>query len=853
MKAAVKAGLVGGVCGLALVNSIPVFAQQDAPVTVQEAGSPAPPAAAPAAEPAPAQPASTAGGLQDIVVTARRKEENLQNVPIAVTAIGSEGLQRQQITDSRSLLAAVPGIAQPTRLAGNPNVTALTRIRGVPGVSTYFGGAPSVNAQYSYYAPFFDVQSVQVLKGPQGTLFGQASNAGAIVIEPNKPGNAFAGNILAEAGSYGRRNVEGAIDIPLVEDRILIRLAGKSFFRDGYIKDTITGAKFGQEDYKIARGTIVIKPTDTIENTTLVQGEWDGYIGQNASTLGDFNFAPASQLPLIATQAALNGMTLEQWNTARDQALATQLAIGPYKTQGYSTVCPGFTPTPPGPDFTSRQPSGCPGGRGTHKAFLLVNTTQWEVANDITLKNIASLSWGSIHNGQIDGDQTRLLLRQSNPLIGVQQKEPRVWSDELQMNGKFGDLDLTAGAFYFQSKQKPEFDRPTYAPFLTNFNTVATTQRAVNTNKSVYAQGTYDLSGWLLEGLSFTGGLRYSHDKAEIQTWVVNPTTFEPISSTGGPGSPAGEASWGRLSYTTGFQYQMSPRTMGYVTLSKGNRTGGLQNIPGQEQFDPDTLTNLEAGIKASFDVGPWSFRTNGSAFYGWFKDVQVSQILLVPIPGTNSSNITQAVTNAAAQTIYGFDGEFEAALNRSLQFRAYLSMNDQYYTKYPTLDRATLQIIDVSDTPIANSPKTKAGFSATYHLPLDEDRFGDVSFGVDFQYQAGFWASVSKPLTPTDPNNPTTGAVCKVRRTAANGYGPLSADGGWAYKNCVPANHNVNLNFNWDRPMGAEGLRASLTVTNVTGFSKPQGTNNNYDSVAYESYLVPIPRSFIFSVGYRF
>ena len=116
-------------------------------------------------------------------------------------------------------------------------------------------------------------------------------------------------------------------------------------------------------------------------------------------------------------------------------------------------------------------------------------------------------------------------------------------------------------------------------------------------------------------------------------------------------------------------------------------------------------------------------------------------------------------------------------------------------YTEYTSFDANTGAVIDLSDTPFPNNPEWKYAISATYHLPFDEDRIGDISIGADYNWADEHWIAV--------------GGECKARRTPANGYGPLSADGGWAYKNCAPTWHNLNAQINWGSP---DGLSASTS-----------------------------------------
>ena len=268
--------------------------------------------------------------------------------------------------------------------------------------------------------------------------------------------------------------------------------------------------------------------------------------------------------------------------------------------------------------------------------------------------------------------------------------------------------------------------------------------------------------------------LRNTWDYSIRTNYVLNPTTFAVTSVRGGPGTPDGEGSWTALSYTLGARYQLNDDTMFFITNSKGHSSGGLQNVAGNEKFDPDSLNNIEVGAKTTFDLGSAvSVRVNAAAHYGWFDDVKVAQLILTTIPGTTGTTFVSATTNAAKAIVKGADLDVTAVVAERLEVSANVNYSKNNYTEYTSFDANTGAVIDLSDTPFPNNPEWKYAISATYHLPFDEERIGDISIGADYNWADEHWIAV--------------GGECKARRTAANGYGPLSADGGWAYKNCVP------------------------------------------------------------------
>ncbi|HWD66563.1 MAG TPA: TonB-dependent receptor plug domain-containing protein, partial [Caulobacteraceae bacterium] len=181
---------------------------------------------------APSQVASAeAPALSEVVVTARRRAENLQKVPVAVTTFSSEKIQEKGITDRTGLADFTPSMI--TITGGYPSEFAYFALRGqgpafgsVPGVVPYFAEVANPVGIDGRVGAYFDLANVQVLAGPQGTLFGKNATGGNILFEPQRPTNVFGGYVQGEYGNYNDRRGEGAINIPIVKDKVLFRLAG---------------------------------------------------------------------------------------------------------------------------------------------------------------------------------------------------------------------------------------------------------------------------------------------------------------------------------------------------------------------------------------------------------------------------------------------------------------------------------------------------------------------------------------------------------------------------------------------------------------------------------------------------
>jgi iron complex outermembrane receptor protein len=840
--AGVRALLLSGAMSLGVVA--PAMAQQAAPTHTDRH-------TATSAQDATSAP--TSSDSDQIIVTARRVEENLQSVPVTVTAITPRQMEIANIYDSYTLLSEVPGVAVFSKIPGNNLLTGLTRVRGVNPVATYFADVPYPAQQWTLYAPFFDIQNVQILKGPQGTLFGQASNAGAEVIMPVRPGETFGGTLESEVGNYGYREVQGALDVPIVPGQVLFRISGKNSFRDGYIRDILSNATMGQEDYDIARASLIVKPTSFLENYTMVQQEHIRNTGNPGAVIGDYDFSTNG---LSGVQAALNGMTPAQWNSARDEILARQLALGPYKFQGWSIGCPASPTGPatvstvPGPNVDAVHPQGCAPGAGHLINYALANTTTLSLGNDFTLKNIIGHVWGKFRQGLFDTDSSRLILIDVNPRSNQYWNPyPESWSDELQFSGKLfnGRMDFVSGLFWYDERLRVR--NPGFSIFFSSLNQSANSTETNSRRESIYGQVNYHLDDFV-HGLTATFGVREDWDYAYRLLRVYNPTTLAVTSTTGGHGNPGGEGRWDALSYTAGLQYQVTPDTMFYFTNAKGHSAGGLQSVTGHEQYEPDTLNNFEIGSKSTFNIGDVRLRTDLAAYYGFYDQVKVQTVVVTTLPGGGQSFIG-AIANAGQARIRGLEAEVDGSLPHQVEFRAFAAYSDAYYTRFPSFT-STGTPLDLSNTPFLNTPRWKVGFSPTYHIPMD-NRYGDVSIGADYTFTSRYWVNTGKPLTPSNPANPDTGAICRERRTAANGYGPLSADGGWAYKDCSPALYNLNMRFGWDNFMGQSGLDASIIVTNVTQNDTAAGVSSVYDSLNFNEIQPNAPRFVYATLRYSF
>ncbi|WP_439134984.1 TonB-dependent receptor plug domain-containing protein, partial [Pseudomaricurvus sp.] len=231
----------------------------------------------------PASNQSSVRHIEEVVVTARRREESAQSVPIAVTALNAGKLKEFKINNLDDLQYFDPSL-NVSASSGRPNAPVFS-LRGIRPTEAIFGQDPTVAIYMAdvVLSPakasnqgMYDLQSVQVLKGPQGTLFGRNTTGGAILLTPQKPGDEFSGNVMAGLGSYGLMETEFGVDLP-VSESFAMRLAGRVTDKDGYQENVAPGPFYGDErgggESYSGRLTAVWDINDNIQNDTIIT--WD--------------------------------------------------------------------------------------------------------------------------------------------------------------------------------------------------------------------------------------------------------------------------------------------------------------------------------------------------------------------------------------------------------------------------------------------------------------------------------------------------------------------------------------------------------------------------------------------------
>lgn len=622
-------------------------------------------------------------GVGDIVVTATRREESMQRVPIAVTAASGEALAQANITNLQSISQLAPGVQiAPQFKPGD----AVFQIRGQVQTDT----APTIDASVGVYFDdvyiarsagslinFVDIERVEVLKGPQGTLFGKNTTGGALRVMSKRPTQKFEGYGLVSYESYDRLKLEGVLNIP-ISNTLAARFAGQYDRKNGgYATNPVTGNKVDTSTSYFGRGSLLWEPNDRL--SALFSGD---YTRVRAGGLAQFlRYYVPENGPFTALEAA------SESGLGFDVAAGTAILQGLARAHG--TRHPGMdlrdvTSSSYSYDFATGGITAV-GGRADPFSRNLTWGTSANISYDFgfgTLKSITA--YRKVKTDiSYDIDGTRFAI-----LDSFQESRARQFSQELLLSGQaLNDrLDWTVGGLYFDEKP---FTSDKVAPLagvssLSGGGGTITLADAHNESWGAFVQGTYKLT----DALSVTAGVRYSEDKRDFDASAFD---FTPTGATScvysaanglatlpnftAPCTISSAAKFNQWSYTGSLNYQIDPSKMVYLRTSRGYRAGGFNpRINAPEvigSFKPEIVTDYEFGVKAE-----WldrALRTNLAVFYSKGTDVQTTVNGISP---TNGNAIT-VVQNIGTRKVKGFEAEVIARPANFLTFNAGLTYLD--------------------------------------------------------------------------------------------------------------------------------------------------------------------------------
>lgn len=612
-----------------------------------------------------AQEAAPASGaaLEEVIVTAERRQQNLQAVPLSVTALGDEAIVAMRIQEASDIGRYTPGVNIGTSAQARSSTT---RIRGIGGAGDGWPGTDSpvgIFVDGVYYGrsadltvDLFDLERIEVLRGPQGTLYGKNVSAGAINIISRKPSETLEGRVEATAGSYDRREFRGYISGPLSES-ISAKLSYSNSQRDGYTKNVFTGQEMDDLNRSSVRGQV----------------RWEGEDSEVLFT-ADYSDIDETSKPTFL----------------------------------FGDSIAGYTP-PTAPDRASLN---------TDSYF---RQSPWSVSltaeHDFSFASLTSISAyrESRYNQHGDGDGTSLTLNGAG-LISYYNNKFDQFTQEVRLSSNTdGRLSWVAGAFYFRSNESMYITHSLGAlpgstvsvlnlanGFGVGPHMTINEQGNQGTSYAAFSQATYNI----FSTVNVTAGLRWTRDEKDgfnatsgqrNVSLFIWPTPFRADVAR----------SWDAVTPKFTIDYTPVEDIFLYATAAKGFKSGGfvgqaVEPVAAATLFNPEYVWNYELGVKSElFD----RMRLNLAVFQMDYTDLQITDII-----GTRRLTV-----NAGEARIRGAELDAEFALTDALNLHAKYSYTDTEYTSFP----ATAASGDLTGKQFVAVPEQEGLIGASYITPI--------------------------------------------------------------------------------------------------------------------------------------
>lgn len=702
-----------------------------------------------------------ARGLEEITVTATRREQNLQEVPISIVAITGDNLVTRGIDNLEEVSQGVPNVL----ITGGGGGTGGTnfRMRGIPNVGTYIDNVWQVGTAGFLTNEFVDIDRVEVLRGPQGTMFGRDSTGGAVRIWTKRPAEEQGGNVTVTLGDYDRRDLKGSFDLP-IGDSIRTKWTAASLNRDGYIESLTTGESGGGVDQEVLRGDIVWDATDTISLRLNYQDEESVFT------------EPRVQDAMFRTYDDPN----PNW---------TKILVG--LPEFYTLVGVDNQGQPVEPYFDPvNQVAGYPGGKVgkwqnrsnstlpnryvTDQASLELT---WQLPYDMNLVILtAKVNQDADSVVDWDNSQYDLVLDMNRSALSMQ-------SNELQLTGSAPWFDWLVGAYDWDQTthtrngrwQALEFQRG-----LLDVNRVLNSA-ACNPPGGIPADyqnctqvysgptgaiaGSYDTrsiaeqDGWALFGevtttlwdkLDLTLGMRQHDQSGYSQNLAANaataakpvePTHFHVGDAFAGTKTGVPNAfQFEKLTVRGVVSYQFTDDINGYFSYSEGFNSGGISapvigGVRTEFPFKPSTLENSEVGIRS--DLFDSTLRLNVTYFNTVWADLQAAGV--VRDPNTGAQIPTLVTTNVGEAEAKGWEVEATWVPTESLLLSLGWGVLDTAYTAIAPGTMAG-HLPFTTGTEFAQAPDRSWTFGAQYTSNIGSS--GRLVSRLDYNYQGQFWRS---------------------------------------------------------------------------------------------------------------
>jgi len=692
--------------------------------------------------------------LEEIIVTARKREESLQESPVAISAFSAESLREAGISNMRDLSGSVPGL----NMSEQGTKSASIFIRGIgqkesnsaldPSVGVYVNGI-YLSRTDSQLLDTVDTESIQVLRGPQGTLFGKNTTGGAILVSTKSPNTeAVSGSASTKLGNFGRRDAKVSVNLPLNDDSLSMRLSVNSVKRDGYLENTLDSRAFGDEDRLAAAARVLWEPGEVFSADLFT---YFSKIKENGVALTCLFANPQANLAGQLTYPNASGtFTSFQSVCNQSEKLAddNKVAINGSLFQMTSELV-GLSLS------------------WDLEPFELKSITSIGRQHDIVLSDDADGT--SIEAIQTGHRSLETYLEGSG--IDFDEEERTQLSQEFNIVGSALDesLSYTIGLFYSTEKidntpytqvvGPDTFSALSFADSLSTHQFLGTQSDLDTSTAAFFTQVTYDVN----DLLQATIGARYTEEsrKRDVSVYSVDLATFaqrvgataisSPIDGlqftdaqalldayqlvrTGAvtipinpaPKTDGDDGTWSKFTpaMTLSFQnlenylnIESLDHALGYVTYSKGFKAGGFEPKGSKlVSFDPEEVTNYEIGLK--LDTFGNRLRINTAIYYMEYKDMQTR----IAEAGEKISDLFLYLSNAGEATVKGYELEIYNQTTDNLSLMATFNYTKGEYKEFETPAVVNFQVttVDRHKEPFGGSPERSGSLTASYNIDTD-------------------------------------------------------------------------------------------------------------------------------------
>jgi outer membrane receptor protein involved in Fe transport len=690
--------------------------------------------------------AEAEAGIQDVVVTAQRREQALQDVPIAVTAFTGETLEERRIDDALDVQFNTPnliyvGNERPALRGVGNNAISSTAENGTPAFTN--GAYVGARAENEYY----DLERIEILRGPQGTLFGRNTTGGAINLITRRPKGDFGGEVFAEYGNFDSLRVKAAINLPL-GGVLQQRFAGYYLKRNGYTENLFTGRGIDSRDQFGLRSSTRLAIGPSTEANLMVQ-----YYRENSSRSRE-NKRLCKATPVLGCSPVELGFDSPDAPTTVFQKLLAAFSppgvfpkggniyAGAVNPANLRQVSADYDPTYFGEELLATLDLSHDFGSITVNSLSGYAKGETEANTDydnaaLPFRFLKPITYRLDDDTVITTDQ----LRTSDSFKG----RGRTYTQELRLTSDFeGPVNFTAGLFYLNTRSSASFEifHPALELAAIAFGLPEASRRFINEtprakteSRAIFGE-TYIRLG---EATQLTFGLRYTKDEKAIRTRTI-------LLSPPGPFVVA-EREYSRVTGRAAIDHEISHGDFGqsrlYASFARGYKAGGLN--PGNSntpEFAPESLDAFEIGAKN--DLFGRKVQANLAAFYYDYNDLQLGQ----RVAGT-------AITSNGDARVWGVEGEFLFLPMPRLQFNANLSHLNTRIGDFTTVDAANPAQVDPRiQTPVTApqvpvnlrgnelpyAPNFKANFGAQYTMPLGAGGWSATVRG-DYVVQGNYFA----------------------------------------------------------------------------------------------------------------